>query len=160
MTATLDQYPFRTAGHLPTPSEPADLHFRLRFLADLLLAVPPPGDAAAPARLLWRDDTGAVQSVDITRSFLIGRGPGCDIRFASRRASGRHCRIWMDETRHCWIEDLGSTNGTAVNGTPLTGPRTLAGGDLVEVGGVGLAVDVADVRGSDAAKKCSAWAEK
>jgi pSer/pThr/pTyr-binding forkhead associated (FHA) protein len=33
-----------------------------------------------------------------------------------------------------WIEDVGSTNGTFVNGVRLSRPRKLAAGDLVRVG--------------------------
>ena len=42
-----------------------------------------------------------------------------DLQF-DRRASHRHARIWVSEGR-CWIEDLGSRNGTTVNGQSIHG---------------------------------------
>jgi pSer/pThr/pTyr-binding forkhead associated (FHA) protein len=47
--------------------------------------------------------------------------------------SGRHARI---EPRRdgVWIEDVGSTNGTFVNGVRLTAPRKLSSGDMIRVG--------------------------
>ena len=48
-------------------------------------------------------------------------------------ASVNHARI---EPRRdgVWLEDLGSTNGTFVNGVKLTRPRKLASGDVIRVG--------------------------
>ena len=39
------------------------------------------------------------------------------------------------------IEDLGSTNGTVVNGQRLTAPRQLSPGDAIDIGSVKLKVD-------------------
>jgi FHA domain len=49
--------------------------------------------------------------------------------------SRRHARIWLTAGQLC-IEDLGSANGTTVNGVRLTGPRTLRAGDLIRLGEV------------------------
>jgi pSer/pThr/pTyr-binding forkhead associated (FHA) protein len=46
----------------------------------------------------------------------------------------------MDRSGFCAIEDLGSTNGTYVNGLRIKGPQTLSEGDTVEVGGTTLVV--------------------
>ncbi|MGD0166523.1 MAG: FHA domain-containing protein [Gaiellaceae bacterium] len=64
----------------------------------------------------------------------IGRGPLNDVQLvADEFASGRHALL--DPRRDgVWIEDLGSTNGTFVNGVRLTSPRRLAPGDVVRVG--------------------------
>ena len=54
-------------------------------------------------------------------------------------ASARHARF---EARSdgVWVEDLGSTNGTFVNGARVTTPRRLDGGDVVRVGQTELKV--------------------
>jgi hypothetical protein len=54
--------------------------------------------------------------------------------------SRSHARISLDRSGFCAIEDLGSTNGTFVNGLRITGPQTLSVGDTIEVGGTTLVV--------------------
>ncbi len=78
-------------------------------------------------------DTGedfALNSSQVT----IGRGLRNDIAIASDEyASARHARF---EPRQdgVWVQDLGSTNGTYLNGTRLEQPRRLAPGDVIRVG--------------------------
>jgi hypothetical protein len=64
----------------------------------------------------------------------IGRGNQNDIPIATDEyASARHARF---EPRQdgVWVQDLGSTNGTFLNGARLDRPRRLAQGDIVRVG--------------------------
>ena len=64
----------------------------------------------------------------------IGRSPENDMALvADDFATARHARI---EPRRdgVWVEDLGSTNGTFVNGSKLTRPRKLTPGDVIRVG--------------------------
>ena len=64
----------------------------------------------------------------------IGRGGQNDISIdGDEFASARHVRI---EPRRdgVWVHDLGSTNGTHVNGVRIDRPRKLAPGDVVRVG--------------------------
>jgi hypothetical protein len=71
-----------------------------------------------------------LNSVQLT----IGRGNQNDIAIATDEyASARHARF---EPRQdgVWVQDLGSTNGTYLNGTRLDRPRRLTRGDIVRVG--------------------------
>ena len=64
----------------------------------------------------------------------VGRGAGNDIPIsADEYASSRHARF---EPRRdgLYVEDVGSTNGTFVNGIRLTRERKLTPGDIVRVG--------------------------
>jgi len=64
----------------------------------------------------------------------IGRGAPNEVRLdGDEFASAQHARV---EPRRdgVWIEDVGSTNGTFVNGVRLSRPRKLAIGDLVRLG--------------------------
>jgi hypothetical protein len=64
----------------------------------------------------------------------IGRAANNDVPLPSDEyASGRHARV---EPRRdgVWVQDVGSTNGTFVNGIRLTRERRLAPGDVVRVG--------------------------
>ena len=76
----------------------------------------------------------------------IGRGNQNDIPIATDEyASARHARF---EPRQdgVWVQDLGSTNGTFLNGTRLDRPRRLAQGDIVRVGETDLRYEVARLR--------------
>jgi pSer/pThr/pTyr-binding forkhead associated (FHA) protein len=69
-----------------------------------------------------------------SRALTIGRGPANDVPLPEDEyASTRHVRV---EPRRdgIWVEDIGSTNGTFVNGIRLTRERRLAPGDVVRVG--------------------------
>ena len=71
----------------------------------------------------------------------IGRGGQNDIALPTDEyASARHARF---EPRQdgVWIQDLGSTNGTYLNGTRLERPRRLTPGDVVRVGDTDLRYD-------------------
>jgi pSer/pThr/pTyr-binding forkhead associated (FHA) protein len=68
------------------------------------------------------------------KAITLGRSASNDIRLGDDEfASSRHARI---EPRRdgVWVEDIGSTNGTYVNGTRLGGAHKLAHGDVVRVG--------------------------
>ena len=56
-------------------------------------------------------------------------------------ASGQHARI-ESQRDGVWILDLGSTNGTFVNGARVTTPRRLSKGDVVRVGQTDFRVEV------------------
>jgi FHA domain len=71
-----------------------------------------------------------VDSAPIT----VGRSADNDLELAGDNyASARHARF-QPRRDGVWIEDVGSTNGTFVNGTRLTKPRKLTRGDVVRVG--------------------------
>ncbi|HEY66677.1 MAG TPA: FHA domain-containing protein [Thermoflexia bacterium] len=66
-------------------------------------------------------------------SISLGRDPGNDIVIGNPQVSRQHARITRQGGLMV-IEDLGSTNGTFVNGMRLTGPHTLANGDVIGLG--------------------------
>jgi pSer/pThr/pTyr-binding forkhead associated (FHA) protein len=80
-------------------------------------------------------------SVLLDDELLIGRHAEGAGRLADDDEISRsHARISLDRSGFCAIEDLGSTNGTFVNGLRISGPQTLSVGDTVEVGGTTLVV--------------------
>jgi hypothetical protein len=64
---------------------------------------------------------------------VIGRHPECTISIASAQASRRHAVVRCSASGVA-VEDLGSTNGTFVNGQPLSDARGLTAGDRIEIG--------------------------
>jgi predicted component of type VI protein secretion system len=63
---------------------------------------------------------------------VLGRGSDCGHRLADPLVSRRHCELSLRGGR-VWAEDLGSRNGTAVNGEPLKAARPLADGDRLDL---------------------------
>jgi pSer/pThr/pTyr-binding forkhead associated (FHA) protein len=95
------------------------------------------GQAIRPGRLVVTA-SGVLESgeeFELDSSALtIGRGGQNDVPIdGDEFASARHVRI---EPRRdgVWVHDLGSTNGTYVNGVRLDRPRKLVDGDVVKVG--------------------------
>ena len=73
------------------------------------------------------------ETIEVARTTVVGRDRRNGIRLDDDEfASAQHARV---ERRPdgVWIEDLGSTNGTFVNGEPVTAQR-LEPGDVVRVG--------------------------
>ena len=80
-------------------------------------------------------------SILLDDELLIGRHADGAGRLADDDEISRsHARISLDRSGFCAIEDLGSTNGTFVNGLRITGPQTLSVGDTIELGGTTLVV--------------------
>jgi len=65
--------------------------------------------------------------------FLVGRSAECHLRPNSEKISRHHCVLLLAEGR-VTIRDLGSRNGTLVNGEKIIGEVELAKGDLLEIG--------------------------
>ena len=64
---------------------------------------------------------------------LLGRGRDADVRLTNRRASRRHARIRVNPEGSAVVEDLGSTNGTFLNGKPVR-RYLLKDGDKLSLG--------------------------
>ncbi|HEX4147427.1 MAG TPA: FHA domain-containing protein, partial [Pirellulales bacterium] len=67
------------------------------------------------------------------RSTIIGRDAACDLVLDHPRVSRRHARL-RQSAELTTIEDLGSSNGTFVNGEQISAVRALRPGDLVAIG--------------------------
>ena len=87
--------------------------------------------------VLGKGDEFSVDSAPLT----VGRSGQNDVAVdGDEFASARHVRF---EPRRdgVWVQDLGSTNGTYVNGVRIDGARRLAPGDVVRVGETDLRFD-------------------
>lgn len=70
---------------------------------------------------------------DLHSGAVVGRRQGSDIFLNDTYMSGEHARVTLHEGRW-WLADLGSTNGTYVNGTRIDRPTPLAAGSEVRFG--------------------------
>ena len=114
------------------------------------LVEPPvlPAKAPAPARsglcltffITRGKGAGSRHEVALGDRAVIGRKAGCDlVLLDDDEISSRHCELALVNGR-VLIHDLGSRNGTAVNGVPITGRHRLEPGDIVRVGETDLRV--------------------
>jgi FHA domain len=72
---------------------------------------------------------------------IIGRLPESPVSIGDERLSREHAKIDY-RTDSFWLTDLGSTNGTALNGVLLKQPHVLASGDTVELGSSVLVITI------------------
>lgn len=70
---------------------------------------------------------------DLSAGAIIGRGDDIEITLDDSFASAHHARF-VAQADTIVLEDLGSTNGTYLNGERLTGPRPLHVGDKIRIG--------------------------
>jgi hypothetical protein len=70
---------------------------------------------------------------DLTQGAVLGRSDHADIVLQDSFSSSRHAEL-SPHGDAIVLEDLGSTNGTYLNGEPLTGPQPLHDGDRIRIG--------------------------
>lgn len=78
-------------------------------------------------------------SIVVRGPVIVGRGPGADIVIGAGYVSARHARFSL-MGQNLFVEDLDSTNGTAVNGQLIHTPVALKHNDIVNVGDVAIRV--------------------
>jgi len=76
----------------------------------------------------------AARTIEVRRPIVVGRGAQVDITLEDAFASDRHARFDTTAGR-LFVHDLGSTNGTMVNGERVTERTALSAGDAVRIGG-------------------------
>ncbi len=75
---------------------------------------------------------------------VLGRDPSCTVPLQDFRVSRQHAVIRPDGEGRFILQDLGSTNGTRVDGVPVESPRLLNGGEKIFVGNTVLRFSLAD----------------
>jgi pSer/pThr/pTyr-binding forkhead associated (FHA) protein len=98
---------------------------------------------AKPARFLVLGGPGLPpgSTIEVTAPTVAGRDAESDIRLdGDEFASARHARI-DPRADGVWVEDLGSTNGTFVNGAKVETARLLRAGDTLRIGQTELRLD-------------------
>jgi pSer/pThr/pTyr-binding forkhead associated (FHA) protein len=90
---------------------------------------------ASPSRLVVEGGGGlrAGQSYVVGSGIVIGRAAANEIPIEDTFASGRHARVF-DHDGEVYIEDLGSTNGTYVNGRRIGAQESLQPNDRIRIG--------------------------
>jgi DNA-binding winged helix-turn-helix (wHTH) protein len=94
---------------------------------------PPRDTSGAEPRLVWGDRVLSLT----TGANLLGRNKAAAVCLDAASVSRNHARILVEGPR-ATIEDLGSKNGTRLNGERVRGTRELRDGDAVRLGDVQL----------------------
>lgn len=115
LAALLAAVLLRRKKRASAPQAPAGIYMRLEVLDGTL--------------------TSSRTEFNLADELVVGRDAGCDIAFDSPVLSRRHTRIFWDGSA-VRIQDLGSQNGTAVNGAAVTEPCILRSGDEITAGDV------------------------
>lgn len=90
------------------------------------------GRRAAPSKLVVIGPGG--ESYGLADELTIGRAPGCAVPLPDDNfASTMHARVFRRDGDY-WVDDLGSTNGTMVNGRRISAATPLRRGDRLQVG--------------------------
>jgi len=95
-----------------------------------------PPDAGIPAHftVVSGPEPGRVYKVRLGAKTVIGRDSGCEVVLQDdKEISGRHCELTRNGTR-IEVADLGSMNGTLLNGARVVARQRIEDGDLIRVG--------------------------
>lgn len=96
----------------------------------------PGGRAAATDAFLVAVHGGGLppgERYDLFGGISIGRSPDADVRIEDRFASAIHARLYSRGAAY-YAEDMGSTNGTYLNGGRLSGEAELSDVDEIKIG--------------------------
>ncbi len=99
-------------------------------------ALGPGGRAAATDASLVTVTGGGLapgERYDLFGGLSIGRSTDADVRIDDRFASGVHARLYSRGASY-YVEDMGSTNGTFLNGAQLSGEAELSDLDQIRIG--------------------------
>src|SRR5262249_24679424 len=96
-------------------------------------------DTADALEVLILDGPRAGRRINVSADLLVGRGESAQLDVEDDEVSRRHARFRRLGDR-LEVTDLGSLNGTWVNGARITDPIVLAPGDVVKLGTTRLEV--------------------
>ena len=94
--------------------------------------------------VILRDEQRSIDHAVAPAGARLGREPDLEIAFPEEEAvvSALHARVWRADDQTWWIEDLGSTNGTWLDGRRLSAPEPLQTGMRITLGQRGPALRV------------------
>ncbi len=101
--------------------------------AHLIAAAKATAGVAPPAKLVLMGAAGSVAEFALVQISVLGRSTSATVRLADREVSRKHSQIDVEGAEYV-LRDLGSSNGTYVNGKRIFGPTALKEDDEVVIG--------------------------
>ncbi len=105
----------------------------MTIVPNMIATNKPPADVGSDVWFL----SGPTRPGDVSRyipveeePFVVGRKPNVNLTLGYNTVSSAHASLWTEEGQ-LWLQDLGSTNGTFVNGQRISQPVRLGEEDLV-----------------------------
>jgi hypothetical protein len=92
------------------------------------------------ARLTWKQRGGEAKTFALGKQTIVGRDEELDCSITVKSVSRKHAKIEQRDSGF-YLTDLGSTNGTLVNGTRIRLPTLLGSGDRIRLGDETLEFD-------------------
>jgi len=99
----------------------------------IMLAGGAPKEQPAPGSTDVPKEEAPCSPPEQARAWVIGSAPDCDLVVDQPAVSQHHCRL-TQTPRGCFLEDLGSTNGTFLNGRKLTSRMVVCVADTIRLG--------------------------
>lgn len=106
------------------------------------MAARPAGIAFLVVQRTHRGGPRAGERLSLRAVTSLGRDAGSDVVVNDEAASAKHAVLTFSDG-NWWIEDTGSTNGTAVNGTKIWQKERMHYGDEIQIGRIGLRLEQA-----------------
>jgi hypothetical protein len=129
--------PEPAAAPLPVPAVPEAPAATMVYRPE----VPLTADDGPPEEVVRERVTLTVdgRTIPVTAGrVVVGRSRECDVRVEDGNVSRRHFELVQDGPTAWVVADLGSTNGTEVNGRRVSGRKRLDDGDRITIGGTEL----------------------
>ena len=96
--------------------------------------------SAPAAVLVFAEDLDMASEYSLLENNRIGRAADNSLVIHDETVSAHHARLVFQEVQW-WLEDMGSRNGTSVNGIPLEGPLVVTYGDQITFGRIGCLLE-------------------
>jgi pSer/pThr/pTyr-binding forkhead associated (FHA) protein len=104
----------------------------------------------APLLVVLAPDSDRARRIELRQDYMVvGRTPGCEVRFDDPHVSRAHAAL-QRRGHAVYVQDLGSSGGTFIGGTAVTKARELRPGDVVTFATVTARFEAADADGEDA----------
>lgn len=105
----------------------------------------------APLLIVLDPDSDQARRIELRQDYMVvGRTPGCDVRLEDPHVSRAHAAL-QRRGNTVYVEDLGSSGGTFIDGTAVTTPRELRPGHVVTFATVTARFEPASTAADDTA---------